>query len=54
VFISPVTDEKKPRRSSVGASNSYSTVVDDYRVTAVGQVPQVTVEQIARSMRRRQ
>ena len=51
VFISPVTDEKKPRRSSVGASNSYSTVIDDYRVTAVGQVPQVTVKQIARSMR---
>lgn len=54
VFISPVTDEKKPRRSSVGASNSYSTVIDDYRVTAVGQVPQVTVEQIAKSMRRSQ
>ncbi len=52
VFIAPVSDEKKPRRSSVGASNSYSTVIDDYRVTAVGQVPQVTVEQIARSMRR--
>jgi sigma-E factor negative regulatory protein RseB len=51
VFISPVTDEKKPRRSSVGASNSYSTVIDDYRVTAVGQVPQITVEQIAKSMR---
>ncbi len=54
VFIAPVSDEMKPRRSSVGASNSYSTVIDDYRVTAVGQVPQVTVEQIAKSMRRRQ
>lgn len=54
VFISPVSDEKKPRRSSVGASNSYSTVIDDYRVTAVGQVPQLTVEKIARSMRRSQ
>ena len=54
VFISPVTDAKKPRRSSVGASNSYSTVIGEYRVTAVGQVPQVTVEQIAKSMRQSQ
>jgi sigma-E factor negative regulatory protein RseB len=51
VFITPVTDERKASRSSVGASNSYSTVIGDYRVTAVGQVPQITVEQIARSMR---
>jgi sigma-E factor negative regulatory protein RseB len=51
VFIGPVSDEKTPRRSSVGASNSYSTVIDGHRVTAVGQVPQVTVEQIAKSMR---
>jgi negative regulator of sigma E activity len=35
----------------MGASNSYSTVIGDYRVTAVGQVPQITVEQIAKSMR---
>ncbi len=51
VFIAPVADEKTSRRSSVGASNSYSTVIDGYRVTAVGQVPQITVEQIAKSMR---
>lgn len=54
VFISPVSDGMEPRRSSVGASNSYSAVRDGYRITAVGQVPQVTVEQIAKSMRRRQ
>ena len=52
VFISPVDDDKAARRSSVGAANSYSTVIDDFRVTAVGQVPQITVEQIAKSMRR--
>ena len=52
VFIGPVTEGRKTRRSSMGASNSYSTVVGDYRVTAVGQVPQITVEQIAKSMRR--
>ena len=52
VFIGPVTDGRKAGRSSMGASNSYSTVVGEYRVTAVGQVPQITVEQIAKSMRR--
>ena len=51
VFIAAVADEKSPTRSSVGASNSYSTVIDGYRVTAVGQVPRITVEQIAKSMR---
>jgi sigma-E factor negative regulatory protein RseB len=51
VFIAPVSEEKMPMRSSVGASNSYSTVIDGYRVTAVGQVPRITVEQIAKSMR---
>jgi sigma-E factor negative regulatory protein RseB len=54
VFIAPATDNKKARSSSVGATNSYSTLSGEYRVTAVGQVPQVTVEQIAKSMRRRQ
>jgi sigma-E factor negative regulatory protein RseB len=54
VFIAPVGEEKTASRSSVGASNSYSAVIDGYRVTAVGQVPQATVEQIAESMRRRQ
>jgi negative regulator of sigma E activity len=38
-------------RSEVGASHSYSMVVDDYRITAVGEVPAVTVERIATSMR---
>jgi sigma-E factor negative regulatory protein RseB len=51
VFIAPVTDKKKAGHSRFGASNSYSTVIDEYRVTAVGQVPEITVEQIAKSMR---
>jgi len=54
VFIAQVAGKKKAGRSSVGASNSYSTVIDEYRVTAVGQVPQITVEQIAKSMRQSQ
>jgi sigma-E factor negative regulatory protein RseB len=54
VFISSGGDGKKAKRSRVDASNSYSTVIDGYRVTAVGEVPEITVEQIAKSMRRRQ
>jgi sigma-E factor negative regulatory protein RseB len=51
VFISADTAKKQAKRSRIGASNSYSTVVDGYRVTAVGEVPEITVEQIAKSMR---
>lgn len=54
VFISAGVAEMKAKRSRVGASSSYSTVIDGYRVTAVGEVPEVTVEQIAKSMQRRQ
>ena len=53
VFISSSGDGKKGKRSSSGASSAYSTVVDGYRVTAVGEVPDITVEQIAKSMRQR-
>ena len=35
--------------SRVGASNSYSVLLDDYRVTAVGEVPATTVKRIANS-----
>jgi sigma-E factor negative regulatory protein RseB len=37
-------------RSRVGASNAFSTTIGEHRVTAVGDVPAVTVERIARSM----
>lgn len=54
VFVAEAKDTHKAKRSQVGASNSYSTVIDGYRVTAVGEVPEMTVEQIARSMHQRQ
>jgi sigma-E factor negative regulatory protein RseB len=54
VFIASGKDQKKAKRSSVGASNSYTTLIGDYRVTAVGEVPWATVEQIASSTRLRQ
>lgn len=44
-------DKAMQERSSVGSSNAYSTVIDGHRVTAIGGVPEETVEQIASSMR---
>jgi sigma-E factor negative regulatory protein RseB len=54
VFISSGSSGNKARRSRTGASNTFSTDVGGYRVTAVGEVPEITVEQIAKSMRQRQ
>jgi sigma-E factor negative regulatory protein RseB len=51
VFIEPAKGNKPARRSRVGASNSFSVQVGDQQVTAVGEVPAETVEQIAASMR---
>jgi len=50
VFIEPSDNRKFARRSRVGASNSYSVENDGFQVTAVGEVPAVTVEKIATSM----
>jgi sigma-E factor negative regulatory protein RseB len=50
VFIEPAIDKKFAKRSRVGASNSYSLQIDGFQVTAVGEVPAATVEQIASSM----
>lgn len=51
VFIATGSEKQTVKRSRVGASNSYSTNIDEFRVTAVGEVPDTTVEQIASSMR---
>jgi len=53
VFIEPVKAKKIARRSRVGASSSYSIKTGGYQITAVGEVPAVTVEQIATSMQPR-
>lgn len=53
VFIAAHSGKQVAKRSRVGASSSYSTVISDFRITAVGDVPAVTVEQIAASMRSR-
>lgn len=50
VFIAPVGENDSQGPSRVGASNSFSVVVNDHHVTAVGEVPGLTVEQIATTM----
>ncbi len=52
VFIAAADGKNVAERSRVGGSNSFSLVDGEHRVTAVGEVPAATVEQIARSMRR--
>ena len=53
VFIAPRDSAVSEGPSRVGGSNSYSVVIDGHRVTAVGEVPAMTVEQIATTMARR-
>jgi len=51
VFIGQAQKKKIARRSNVGSSNAYSLQLDEYQITAVGEVPSATVEKIASSMR---
>jgi len=53
VFIAAPDGEENPGWTILGASNSFTTVEDGYQVTAVGEVPGITVQRIATSMRRR-
>ncbi len=53
VFIADADEDDARGASRVGSSNSFSVVVGDHHVTAVGQVPAQTVAQIASTMRRR-
>ena len=53
VFIDERSEANARGPSNVGGSNSYSTIIDDHHVTAVGEVPAMTVEQIATTMRAR-
>lgn len=53
VFIAVYDGNNFAETSNVGASNSYSILMDNYRVTAVGEVPPATVERFAMSTRSR-
>ena len=50
VFIAPQGDNGAEGESRVGGSNSYTLIVGDHRVTAVGEVPVMTVRQFATTM----
>ncbi len=50
VFIAPLSGNDPQGPTRVGASNSFSVVATDHHVTAVGEVPRRTVEQIATTM----
>ena len=52
VFITDDAGQAVAERSTTGASNTFSTLKDGVRITAVGEVPPVTVERVARAMRR--
>ena len=52
VFIAPESGGPSAGPARVGGSNSFSIESDGFEITAVGEVPAVTVKQIANSMQR--
>ena len=52
VFIESGGSEDRSGWAVLGASNSFSVSMDGFQVTAVGEVPAVTVQRIATSMQR--
>ena len=52
VFVASQGSAISEGPSRVGGSNSYSAIIDGHRVTAVGEVPAMTVKQIASTMAR--
>ena len=50
VFIADSNGADAAGAQSLAGANSYSTVIGEHRVTAVGEVPAVTLEQIATTM----
>jgi len=53
VFVAQLDENSSQGPSSVSGSNSFSAILGDHHITAVGEVPAITVEQIATSMRAR-
>ena len=51
VFVAELEGVSVQGKSNHGSSHSYSVSNGDHVITAVGEVPAITVEQIARSMR---
>jgi len=54
VFIEKRSSQMSPGKTSMGAVNAFIRVMDDYSVTAIGEVPEITVKEIAESVIYRQ
>lgn len=56
IFVEKLADSIKPISglNSMGAINAYGTVIDNYQVTVVGEVPSKTVNMIAMSVTRKE
>jgi sigma-E factor negative regulatory protein RseB len=52
VFIAAKSGSQAVGSARVGGSNSYGVELGDFEITAIGEVPAMTVKQIATSMRR--
>lgn len=50
VFIEPTSANSLTGETSMGAVNAYGTRFNEYTVTAIGEVPAITVRQLAESM----
>jgi sigma-E factor negative regulatory protein RseB len=53
VFVEPAgaTDKELSGLSRMGAAHAFTLILDGQQITAVGEVPPITVERIARSLR---
>ncbi len=50
IFIEKQAPQMKHGKSSMGAVNAFIRIMDDYSVTAIGEVPAVTVQSMAESI----
>ena len=53
IFVERMQDDSMSGATSMGAVNAYIRHVDGHTVTAIGEVPAVTVERFANNLRRR-
>jgi len=51
VFIEPTSEQSLSGESSMGAVNAYGLRLNEYSVIAIGEVPAITVKQLAESTR---
>jgi sigma-E factor negative regulatory protein RseB len=55
IFIERLDTASEPLTGldSMGAMNAYGSMVDEFQITVVGEVPAATVERVAASIERR-